>query len=85
MVMCPKCKRTTYIYIYIKEEMGRENTDDGRKVFSFHKSAIIMCTHFFTWQRKIYHLAERESGCKRKKTNQKKKIKITTKKRMRDA
>lgn len=37
-----------------------------QKSFLFHKSAIIMCTHFFTWQRKIYHSTEKKES--RKKT-----------------
>lgn len=32
--------------------------------FLFHKSAIIMCTHFFTWQRKIYHLPKKKKSKK---------------------
>lgn len=38
-----------------------------QKSFLFHKSAIIMCTHFFTWQRKIYHSTEKKEE-KSKKT-----------------
>lgn len=51
----------------VKQESKREKKGNGtwkywwwQKSFLFHKSAIIMCTHFFTWQRKIYHSTEKK-------------------------